>query len=294
MMRILITVLIISGVNRSFGQDQEALFAFDYMLAPMGESDIDFYKTGFKAAIPTKLKKGVLTNSVGLNYYRLDYNDRNYDFFLEDLTAIYNLNYSLGYEHLLSKKWSLNGEAMVSVSSNLTNTITRDDLIFSGSFFATHKIGTETKPAKLMFGLSYTALLGSPFFMPVFNYIKQVNSKLSYGVGFPNTYVNYNVNERSGLKASILMDGVYSNLSNKIPVNINDEATKASYISIDTGIEYNYRMDDFWVVSFTGGYSLYNNYTLENSFGDDVYNFEATSRPFFSAGIKFNLKSNKD
>lgn len=286
-------VLIIFSGNKSYSQFNESNFSFNYTLAPIGNDGIDFYKTDIKLSIPIKLKKGILVNSLGLDYYQLNYKN-DYSFTTTDLTTFYGINYSLMYIYPLSKQWSLSAQVRSSIVSNLTGGIDGDDFLINGGLFAIKNIGTKEKPSRLMFGIGYTTIAGTPQILPTINYTKHVSDKFSYGIGFPNTYAEYKINDRSALKSLLWLNGFYANLSNPIFVNTTDMASKVSFTSASLGLEYNYNMDKSWIISFKGGYSFYNDYSLFDSDGDrgdTVFDFDTTSKPFFSTGIKYILKN---
>lgn len=288
----MIVLIIFSGSN-AYSQFNESNFSFNYTLAPIGNDGIDFYKTDIKLSIPIKLKKGILVNSLGLDYYQLNYKN-DYSFTTADLTSFYGINYSLIYIYPLSKQWSLSAQVRSYIVSNLTEGINGDDFLINGGLFAIKNIGTKEKPSRLMFGVGYTTIAGKPRILPTINYTKRVSDKFSYGIGFPNTYAEYKINDRSALKSLLWLNGFYANLSNPIFVNTNDMASKVSFTSASLGLEYNYRMDESWIISFKGGYSFYNDYSLFDSDGDrgdTVFDFDTTSKPFFSTGIKYFLKN---
>lgn len=291
MKRIIMVALIISVVNKTYSQLNENMFLFNYSLAPIGGDAIDFYKTDFKLNIPVKLKKGKIINSIGYDCYQLNYTS-NYSFETFNLSKFHDISYGLNYIYPISSTTLISAKAEVSIASNLINTVSSDDLLLLGDLFISKKIGGETSKEILAIGVSYNVITGKPKMLPIASYTKQVSDKFSYSIGYPKTYANYKMSPVSSLKSLLSIDGVYSNLNNLTYINTTTEANKASLTTTSLGLEYNYKMDGFWVVFFKGGYSISNKYTLLNNNNDDeVYNFNTASRPFLSAGIKFNLKS---
>jgi len=290
MKKMVMVAIIISVANKTYSQVDKDLFSFNYTLMPIGNDGVDFYKTDFNANIPIKLKSGSLTNNVGLDYYQMNYNNA-YSFSTEGLTKFYSINYGLSYTYPWSDKWSINSQLQASIVSSLANTVDFDDLFLSGELSVTKKTKEKDKFASLTFGVNYSAITGKPRILPTISYTKSVNDKFSYGIGFPKAYAEYQINDINSLNAFLLADGFYANLNNPIFVNTTNEARKASFSSTSLGVEYNYTMDDFWIISFKTGYSLYNDLTLINSDGTEVFDFDTHAKPFFSTGIKFNLKS---
>ncbi|MFI1773232.1 DUF6268 family outer membrane beta-barrel protein [Thalassobellus citreus] len=290
MKRIIMVAFIISVANKSFAQLKEHMFSFNYSLAPIGGDEVDFYKTDLKANIPVKLKKGKIINSIGFDYYQLNYTN-DYSFATANLTEFYNISYGLNYIYPISNTVSISAKAEVSIASNLINTVSSDDLLLLGDIFLSKKIGGETGKGSLIVGASYNVITGKPNVLPIVSYTKQVNNKFSYSIGYPKTYANYKMSPVSSLKSFLSIDGVYANLNSLTYVNTMTEANKASFTTTSLGLEYDYIMDGFWSISFKGGYSVSNKYTLLNNNDDEVFDFNTVSKPFLSAGIKFNLKS---
>lgn len=280
--------LIISGINKSVGQSNETIFSFDYSLAPIGSDEIDFYKADFKASIPIKLKKGLLINNFGVDFHELNYG-KDYSFSTTNLSKFNDLSYGLKYIYPFADTWKINTLAEASLVSNSTSNIKGDDLFFGGEISVTKQFGADDISGTLTFGASYNTITGKPRFLPTIIYSKQVSNKLSYGIGFPKTYIEYKINDLSTLTSMLSTDGVYSNLSTPILVST-IRANKASFTTTSLTIEYHYKMDDNWAILFKGGYLLSNKYTLLNSENNKVFDFNTTPKPIFSAGLKFNIK----
>ncbi|MFD0989023.1 DUF6268 family outer membrane beta-barrel protein [Mariniflexile jejuense] len=289
MKKIIMVAFIISVGNKTYAQLSENLASFNYGLAPIGHDDIDFYKTDFKFNIPTTLKKGVLTNSLGFNNYRFNYTT-DFSFSTEAISNLYDISYGLKYQLPITKTWLLTTSAKAAIVSNLTNAATKNDLLFTGDVFVAKTLGNEENPETLTLGLSYTTITGKPSLLPTVSYTKQVTNKFSFGVGFPKTFANYTINAINAIQLVFLVDGFYANLNDKIRVNQTTNADKISFSSTSLALAYNYEMDDYWGISFKGGYAFSNKYKLLNSDDALVFNFNTTSKPFFSAGITFNLK----
>ncbi len=280
---------IISVANKSIGQSNGTTFSFDYTIAPITNDGIDFNKTGFKMSIPVKLKNGLLLHALSTDIYQFNYTN-NYGFSTTDLSIVNDINYTLKYTHSFSDTWRLNSQTGISIVSNLAADISYNDLLLSAEVSITKIIKKHT-PEALTVGLNYSTITGRPRILPIINYIKQVSEKFSYGIGFPKTFVEYKVTDLSTLKSSLSVDGFYSNLSHSIFVNVTDEANRASFSSTLLSLEYEYKMDNYWNIVFKGGYALSNTYKLVDYEDNTIFNFNTKPEPFFSAGIKFNIKT---
>jgi hypothetical protein len=272
----------------SNAQLEAGSIGIDYTLAPLSEDGVDFSKASAKLRLPTQLKKGLLLNSFGVDYYKLNYSN-SFDIQTNELEKLYAINYSIGYVRPLTAKWILMGQVGTSLSSNLTRSISSDDFIFRGGINAIKRGGTLENPSRLTFGLNYTTITGEPRILPMISFTKKVNDKFSYGIGFPNTHAKYNFNEKHSLKSLIWINGFYSNLGNPILVDADIEAEKASYRAVSFGLEYNYLLNSNISLILKGGYSVSNEYHLLDTNNNEVYDFDTTPEPYFSVGLKYKL-----
>lgn len=202
--------------------DKGAVFV-DYTIAPVSDDGVDFSKISVKFLYPIKLKKGVLINSVGVDYFQMNYDDY-FEIETQDLENLYNINYNLRYVYPLDNKWVLMGQVGASLSSNLRNSIQSEDFNFTGGINAIKRGGTLENPSRLLFGLNYVTITGKPRVLPMISYVKKVNDTFSYGLGFPDTYAKINFNEKHSLKSLIWVNGFYTNLSDPIFINANMES----------------------------------------------------------------------
>ncbi len=264
-------------------------FSFEYTMAPEGDDEIEFYRTLVNVAIPIKLKKGMLMNAVGFNYFQLNHNGANFS--TTDLSKIYGLNYTLMYMRPLSEKWSFMLRAGTAMVSNLTASVQSDDFLFNAGLSFRKTGGSPESPYQFTFGVGYVPVFGEPRILPIINYTKKFNKKYTLSIGFPNTYLAYNMSEKSVLKTALWLNSFYANLSEDVIIPGTRRAEKSVFISAGLGLEYNYSMDKNWAIFVKGGYSFYNEYELLDADNNTLYDFEATAKPYFSTGIQLNIKS---
>jgi hypothetical protein len=272
----------------SNAQLEAGSIGIDYTLAPLSEDGVDFSKASAKLRLPTQLKKGLLLNSFGVDYYKLNYSN-SFDIQTNELEKLYAINYSIGYVRPLTAKWILMGQVGTSLSSNFTSSISSDDFTFRGGIVVIKRGGTLEAPSRLVLGLNYSTITGAPRVIPVISYTKKVNDTFSYGIGFPNTYAKYDFNDKHSLKSLIWINGFYSNLGNPILVDADIEAEKASYRAVSFGLEYNYLLNSNISLILKGGYSVSNEYHLLDTNNNEVYDFDTTPEPYFSVGLKYKL-----
>lgn len=288
-MKVFIKIVLFLFTVNSYGQLNRELASFNYSISPRGEDEIKFESLNFNLNIPFMLKKGVLVNSISYDFYEISNNN---DFYEPDLEKFYRVNYNLSYIYPLQNKWRLSLRGGLGLSSNLVNDLSIDDFQLNGSITAIKRFEKNNKVSRLMFGLGYTRLTGKPQVIPIIRYYKELNSKLSYAIGFPVSFLQYKINNEHEINLSARVNGFYSNLSNSISVQNNNIASGVSFRTGLIGLEYNYKMDKVWSVFFKTEYSFYNNYELVDGNGGQVYDYNMSSAPYFSSGVKLNIINN--
>ena len=284
---------LVAIVIEGYGQFKQEIFTMNYTYSPAESDDLDFSKTEIGLNIPIKIKKGFLSNTLGLNHHKMNFQN-DLQFNTTYLEKVYEINYGFKYNYPLSDNWSLEVKVGASLISNLANNLTTADFLFDGNLMVEKLGGTIDRPSQFIFGLAYASITGRPKLLPLISYSKKVNKRFSYRIGFPKTDVAYHINYRNTLNGMIWLDGFYSNLSNPVYVNYEENAFKTSFSSISLGLNYSYKMDESWAIVFKGGYSLTNKYDLLDKENNIVYSFDTSTRPYFSTGVKFSLKNNKN
>ncbi len=117
-------------------------------------------------------------------------------------------------------------------------------------------------------------------------------NKLSFVLGMPNTYVQYDFNKKHSLKILGDLNDYSATISNPFFVNETKtlKATTAVSTKISIGIEYDYWFYKDWGIMFRGLYSIYDNYELRNNDNHSIYNFNSSTKPYVTIGIKYRLK----
>ncbi|AXG69221.1 hypothetical protein KORDIASMS9_01441 [Kordia sp. SMS9] len=273
-------------------QEKPDLLSFNYTMTPEGEDEVEFYRTNVSANIPIKLKKGMLMNSVGLDYFQLNHNGVNFS--TTAFNEIYGINYRLMYIRPISSNgWNLQVSGGTSIVSNLASSIQSEDFQFNASLGVKKFGGSPEKPYELTIGVGYLPVFGEPRILPIINYTKKLNEKYTISLGFPRMFVSYRMTEKSEFRLSSWFNGFYANLSEDVIIPGTRKAQKSLFVSAGLGLEYNYWMDSNWAISVKGGYSFLNEYELLDEDNNTLYDFDAAAKPYFSTGIKFNLNTKK-
>ena len=290
MKNIITLILILGSITICNSQQLGNFFTIKYTASP-STKDFDINNTKLNFNILTKLGKGYLTNSFGIDYTTINYN-QNYPFNTDEIDNFYRINYSLSYTYQLKKNWRLTARATPTIASNFEGKFTSEDILFNGALLASKNWGTLKKGSTLTFGLAYAALSGRPSVFPFINFRQRINKHFSYELGFPNMSVKYNLNTKNSFKIGLKQQGFNINLSgNNGPVINGEEAQKFRSSNLLTDLEYSYKISNLFRLNTSIGYSLTNRYVLANEDRVSIFNFNVDKRRiFFNIGISYDLK----
>jgi len=281
------TFLIIT-IHLSYAQELRDVFKIEHTYSP-SSNDFDYNSTEFQFNLPVKLKKGFLLNSLSFNYNNLNYN-RDYSFNTNALEHIYNIDYALAYSYPLEKSWTITARINPRISSNLKGRFSFDDVLLNGAIVATKRWGERSKGSTLTFGLAYATLSGKPGVVPFVSFKQVINEKLSYSIGFPNTYFQYKLNSKHSIRTGLRVQGFYSNLSgNENPIIDGQSATKIQFRNFLANIEYSYVLTKYWKLNASAGYSFSNEYVLADDDQNELFDFEIDNRSFFTVGVSYDI-----
>lgn len=208
-----------------------------------------------------------------------------------DLEEFHILEYTIGYTYPMNKKWRFTAQFSPTLSSNLTNNISFDDLVLSGGiiFIRTLEAENGSKKSRLTLGLTYSQTIGIPAPIPFVTYFREINDRWSYTVGFPISKAKYFFNtKKTSLEAFARLDGYFVNLSNDIPVN-GQNAESISLSQVITGIGFDKYYGKRGNLFFKIGYTLRNSLELNENIKDEVFNFNLSNAFYFRGGFKFNF-----
>ncbi|MCF2876360.1 MULTISPECIES: DUF6268 family outer membrane beta-barrel protein [unclassified Tenacibaculum] len=288
MRKVINAVFFLSVIGSCYSQQQPDLFSIEHKYSPSSK-DFDFNSTEIRANIPVKVGKGFITNSIGLDYSVLNYN-KSYPFDTKEIETFYNLSYALSYSYPLKKQWLLTARVNPTISSNLKGSLSSEDLLLNGALLATKRWGNFKKGSVMIFGVAYATLSGKPGVIPFISFRQTLNERFSYGIGFPSTFFNYNLNKKNSFRVEARQQGFYANLSgSNSPIFNGEEAQKIQFRNFLANISYSYKFAKGWRAIANAGYSFSNTYSLLDVNKDELYDFDIDNRPFFSIGVAYDL-----
>ena len=281
-------ILILTIGTKMYSQTNKDLFAFDYALAPANNEDVDLNKTSLLINIPAQWQNFEITAALDADYYRAEFLE-SFPLETSELERLYNVSAGVDFRYNLAENWSFTADFNTAIASNLTSKISNEDLLYTGGFHIA-KTADSDLPLNIKLGLGYRTYLGKPKWLPELSISQQLDENLSYEIGFPQTQVRYALDPNNSFMVIATQDGMYANLSTPIILNTNTSAAKTELSATTLSLGYEYALDDNWSFSLKGGYLLKNKFNLLNNTENQVFAFDMPSRPFFSTGIKFNLK----
>lgn len=288
---LLFTFKIHSQVNGEvFVLDEDRDIFYLYYTPSIIEDDLfEYQKANIKLGLPPiKMNTITIYNTIGVDYHHFKYQP-SVPVFSKNIKQFYNINYSVLLNYKISKNWSFNVLAMPHIVSNLEGNIEADDFNINGIVFIEKKFKKKNATGyyKLTFGAGYLTMAGKTMINPTVSLMAKVNGKLSFVLGIPNTYIKYNLNDRHSIKLLGDLNDYSANLNTPVHLR-NAKIDSAIYTSVSAGLEYNYWMTNNLGIMVRGLYSVYDNYELQDSNENTVYDFNPKSKPSITVGIKFN------
>ena len=138
----------------------------------------------------------------------------------------------------------------------------------------------------------YDVLFGSPRFIPALQYQTRIVEKVLLDIGFPNNSIAFQFNERNQLMLEHSFSGIYSNVSNSLNIEGMGEVVGAKLIqnASQVVLGYDFRIQPNFTTTTKLGYQFVNEFEIQDSSENQIYDFGEGSSPYFSMGIKYNFK----
>ncbi|WBX77623.1 DUF6268 family outer membrane beta-barrel protein [Tenacibaculum ovolyticum] len=266
------------------------MFYLHYTPEIQDNSLYDYQRMSTKFGIPPIVfNKVALYNTIGMDYHSIAYKGNKLPF-LRDKEKYYNINYSLLAQYRISRNWSVNALFMPHVVASFNDKMTTDDLNVNGILFAEKRFRRKgsNNYYVLTFGVGYLTLSGETTVNPVVNFMGNINNKITFAVGLPNTYVKYNFNKKHAIKILGDLNDFTANINRPLVQN-QPNATivdRSIFTTVSAGIEYNYWVSKNIGLMIRGTHSVYEKYGFEDANENEVYKYDTKLRGYLSVGIK--------
>lgn len=266
------------------------MFYLHYTPEIQDNSLYDYQRMSTKFGIPPIVfNKVALYNTIGMDYHSIAYKGNKLAF-LRDKEKYYNINYSLLAQYRISRNWSVNALFMPHVVASFNDKMTTDDLNVNGILFAEKRFRRKgsNNYYVLTFGVGYLTLSGETTVNPVVNFMGNINNKITFAVGLPNTYVKYNFNKKHAIKILGDLNDFTANINRPLVQN-QPNATivdRSIFTTVSAGIEYNYWVSKNIGLMVRGTHSVYEKYGFEDANENEVYKYDTKLQGYLSVGIK--------
>ncbi len=285
-------ILVFGTMNIMYAQNPNMEIAgFEYSLIPdLGGLSVEKYSMNLNFGKRSK-KRAMIGFGVSYDYYDFIFNNASLDFNIESYEKIHNVKTRMFFKYFISSTWSANLLFAPSLSSNLKGSLSNEDFILNSMVTLSKKWQNEKKMSLLNFGVGYGTSFGKPQFIPVVSFQKEIDANWSYSLGVPRTKINYQFYSRHTISGTASFNGLFGNASSVVDFQNSQTLTdtKLQYNSLDTSLDYVYRIQPNWTTVIKIGYSPWNQLKILDDENNEIYDFETNGSIFVSMGLKFNL-----
>ncbi len=210
---------------------------------------------------------------------------------IDSFEEIHQIAAGVFYRSNFSNAWGMKVFFSPVISSNLSQSLSWDDVQYAGSIAFLKKWIGEKNDIGFRFGLGYGALFGEPDFYPILSVGGTLGNHMGYRLGFPETHVYRNIGERHQVNLSVAPEGSFTNLSgalndNGLP-NLND--AKLEYKALDIGLEHTFRIQPYLNTLVKVGYLTENSLQLLDEATVMLNDFDTNGSVYITMGLTVNL-----
>jgi len=277
-------LLLVTGA----GYSQEITNSFKYDYTTQHNSGSASFTRHFAQFNYTQhFAESKLLYTAGVSLYNVESNRLTTPFNGSTIEGITSLKVGVSYLFKIGGAWEGVASLTPELNTNFEGAGIKD--VYPGFFVGVTKTTTGSSPSTLTMGVGYKGYFGKYRFMPIINYYKKVNEKISYNLGIPATEFAYKLGTRHTLKSIVFADAIYTKIGGDNYVNDglqDNNATKINtleMLTVNAGLEYNYLSADGWIGTLKTGYSFYNNLEVNNT------NINFNNSLYISIGFKYNL-----
>ena len=291
-MRAVVTIiclfLAIAGI---WGQEKfPEMIQLEYSINKSNEG-VNVYQTrigGSKVFATGNFRIGVAADA-----YKFDMDYTYTSAAVEDMhfTEVYTLRPEVFVSYLLDDAWSFTAYVQPEIASDFHGDWTGEgfNLGYGGYFTWRWKQPGEAVSFLVIGGERSTAF-GKPRFVPVLNYKRKINAHWEYALGYPYTYLSWDINPKHTIRPVLDLDAFYAGVNAVTGYFADAESLlyKLSYLNFNGRINYEYFFNRGWNLLAGVGYSIYNELDL---YRDDtkVHTYDMASSLYISLGIKYKF-----
>lgn len=231
-------------------------------------------------------QRGALFLAGSYTYSALSFDNNRYpSVATSKLEHVHNINLIAGYRRPLNERWNLLGLAVPYIASDLRSGLGERD--FRGVGLLAFQRINKAKTDFLSLGLVYATDLPVP--IPIASYRHIINDRWEYTLGVPRSELNYSVIEGGTIKSFLKVETLEGNVSTPVLPNQEDDEVQLSKEALIGGLGYTHKLGERIGISLEGGYSLYNQFMIENYDNDKLYDFDIDNKLYFNIGFDVDL-----
>lgn len=265
------------------------LFRLEYQRIPENNTGINTSRYRALVNVPIKINESNYL-VVGAEYNEFDIEFRKPAPFDKDrVEQLHIMDFNLGYITKWNDNWRLVGIVTPRLASNLTGTISTDDLFFNATASLWKEAKDAEKPFRIVVGLSFNSTTGIPIPLPLVSYYKRFHPNWSYTLGIPKSNFRYHISERHSLQMALLLDGYFINIQDDIALPNGEVGSRISLSALVGTLWYQYNINKNMSFYATFGRSLLLEGTLRNDNREDVFLLNNEANLFIRGGFRISI-----
>ncbi|SFU61503.1 hypothetical protein SAMN05216480_1107 [Pustulibacterium marinum] len=255
-----------------------------------GSNVANINKTKAVANFPL-LRTNNTSLSIGGNYQltNFEYVNKDVPFTTSEIENFNTFSGSLQFAQRIAGKWSFVAQGEAQISSNFENDLGSNDYFYNGSLVF-RRIDTANQSTWTI-GAVYNHQYGLNTPIPVISYAKQVNEKLGYKIGIPETNIHYILGTKHTFSAFAKLDGFMGSFNDDMQVKVSNYEAPGilKQTSVVSGLGYQFRFWKNFSAYVNAGFSVYNNMTIEDYDGNEIYDFDYKNGFYGNIGIQYHF-----
>ncbi|MEN1785190.1 MAG: DUF6268 family outer membrane beta-barrel protein [Bacteroidota bacterium] len=208
------------------------------------------------------------------------------------LERFHRVGFSLGASGKFTEQWNWSAYLHPQLSSTLSRAIATDDLLIEGGFGITK----HWHQSRLTLGVERTTAFGRPQWLPYLNYFKAVGELLQLQLGFPESQVTYQFNNRHQLAVQGKVSGNYFHISGNLAIAGVGTVSNAQFhfSGWNFGVQHQYKLQPKVTITTRIGLLNNNSFEIEDTNESALLSIPTDASPYFSMGLQYNLNSNNN
>ncbi len=255
------------------------------------DDGVNIYETRIGGSKVFNLGRFRIGAAADLHKFDLDYTYTSQPATDMHFTGTYTLGTEFFVSYAIRDDWFFTAFVQPEIASDFRGDWTAEGFNFGyGGYFTRTWLHTGGATSSLTMGGEYTTAFGKLRFVPIVNYLRKINARWAYAIGYPYTYVSWKAGSNHTLKPILGLNAFYAGVQGWNGYFDDKEAVryKLSYMSLSGRLNYEYDFNRGWQLTVGVGYTLYNTLDL---YRDDTkdYTYDMASSPYISLGVNYKF-----